>query len=253
MGKLNFRLLILFVFLLIPGTINSQENLPRPQGPVADFAGILDRNAKVDIYTIAKALWAQARFGLIVVTVKDIGDTPIEDYCANLYKNWGIGNKNSDEGALLLLSLNPRKVRIEVGYGSEGYLNDARTGRILDLYGLPAFKSGDYSKGFVNVCTAIASIVAKEKNLTLSEIPDLKDSSTVPVHKISFVHVLLFLILMAFLVGTKPGRAILLLLLMSRGGGGYRSSGFGGGFGDRGFGGGFGGGMSGGGGASRNF
>jgi uncharacterized protein len=253
MGKINLLRYIIIAFLFIPGVINSQENLLRPRGPVADYAGILDQNAINDIYTITKALWVQAKFGLIVVTVKDIGDTPIEDYCANLYKSWGIGNKDSDEGALLLLSLNPRKVRIEVGYGAEGYLNDARTGRILDLYGLPAFKNGDYSKGFVDVCSAIASIVAKEKNLTLSEVPEISDSSTAPAQKVSVVHVILFLILLSFLVGTKPGRAILLLMLMSRGGGGYRSTGFGGGFGDRGFGGGFGGGMSGGGGASRGF
>jgi uncharacterized protein len=248
---------VLPVILLLCLTLVAQSFPPRPTGPVADYAGVIDQQTQQKIATLAQALWDQAQFGLVVATIDALGNSTIDEYAPQLYKEWGIGQKGHDEGALLLLSLNPRRVRIEVGYGSEGYLNDAKTGRILDQYGIPYFKSGDFSTGMLGVSGAIAGVVAHEKGITLTS-PDVQAATDQPPPRVlSWLQLILIAVVLGLLLGTRPGRALLLLLIMSSlaggGRGGRGGGGFGGGFGGGGFGGGFGGGGSGGGGSSRGF
>jgi uncharacterized protein len=227
----------------------------RPEGPVGDLASVLNASAVSAITQISQSLWEQAGFGLVVATLPSLGDETIETYASSLYEKWGIGAKGRDEGALILLSLDPRRARIEVGYGAEGYLNDAKAGRLLDTYGIPYFKTGDYSRGFVALAAEIARIVATEKGISLAlpvRTPPRKANSPSPLS------LLFFIVIAVMLMSTRFGRSILLGLILSglfndRRGGGFSSGGFGGGFGGGSFGGGFGGGSSGGGGASRSF
>jgi uncharacterized protein len=228
----------------------------KPNGPVADYGGVINAGAQSKITEIAQALWEQAGFALIVATLSSLHGEAIDQYAPELYKKWGIGNKETDEGALLLISLDPRKVRIEVGYGSEGYLNDAKVGRILDTYGVPYFKQNDFSNGLLAVSESIALEVAKEKGVSLSISPENRQApSPATQQRVSPIKLVLGLIVLIFLLGTPFGRTLLFTMLMMSmmGGGGRRGGGFGGGFGGGGFGGGFGGGMSGGGVASRGF
>ncbi|HMD67570.1 MAG TPA: TPM domain-containing protein [Chitinivibrionales bacterium] len=237
-------------------SVYGQEYPARPSTPVADFAGVIDQPTQQKITLIAQALWEQAGFGLVVATLPKIENATIDEYAPELYKRWGIGKKGSDEGALVLLSLEPRKARIEVGYGSEGYLNDAKAGRILDEAGVPFFKRNEYSAGLLNVAVAIAGAVSHEKNLSLA-LPELQHAPLqFHFRRVSSLNTILFLIVLIFLLATPFGRTMLwtmFLMGLFSGGRGGRSGGFGGGFGGGGFGGGFGGGGSGGGGASRGF
>lgn len=247
--------LVVAVFSFISNGYSGNTGLyPRPSGPVADYANIIDAQTKMKLNGLARALWMEGRFGLVVATVPDIGDTPIEDYAVELYKKWGIGSRKESEGILLLLAMSPRKVRIEAGYGSEGYLNDAKTGRILDVYGIPSFQKGAYSEGLLNVSIAIASVVAKEKQIDLGSIQTFPVGTTVErgTGQFSLFHIILMILAGIFLLGTPFGRMLLISMLLSSGRRGF-GGGFGGGLGGGGFGGGFGGGMSGGGGASRSF
>ena len=246
--------------LLLAAVALQAETWPaRPSGPIGDYANIVDQSTRQEITTLAQALWEQAGFGLAVATVPTIGNSTIEDYAAGLYKQWGIGKKGSDEGALVLVSLDPRRVRIEVGYGAEGYLNDAKAGRLLDAYGIPYFKSGDYSTGLLAVSEAVAKIVAQEKGITLA-LPAVAGSmpEQAPLRAPGPLQLLIVAVILVLLLGTRTGRTFFMAMLVASMFGGGRSSGsggggFGGGFGGGGFGGGFGGGMSGGGGASRGF
>ena len=232
--------------LLLCISLFAQTFPPRPSGPVADYANVIDAPTQQKITTLAQALWDQAQFGLVVVTLDSLNAVTIEDYAAQLYKLWGIGRKGSDEGALVLLSLNPHRVRIEVGYGAEGYLNDAKTGRILDGYGIPYFKTGDYSPGLLGVCGAIGGVVAHEKGITLNNPDIVTPSAQGSLPRISWVQLILIALVLALLLGTRFGRTLLVVFIASSFLGGGRGSGGG-------FGGGFGGGMSGGGGSSRGF
>lgn len=249
--------LTLAAALLLAVAVGAQ--LPeRPAGPVADLAGVIDPATEARLTTLAQKLWEQGSFGLVVATVPSIGEESIEEYANRLYAKWGIGKAGTDEGVLVLLSLDPRRVRIEVGYGAEGYLPDAVAGRLLDQYGIPAFRANDYPTGIEAVCLAIAQRVAEEKKLALG-LPEAPSAQTYPEERHrGFPGGLILLMLGALALSTtRWGRALLWALLLSSltGGRGGRggSGGFGGGFGGGGFGGGFGGGMSGGGGASRGF
>jgi len=211
----------------------------RPTGPIGDYARVIDAATQQKITTLAQALWEQAQFGLVVATVPSLGNESIDEYAPELYKQWGIGKKGADEGALVLLSLDPRRVRIEVGLGSEGYLNDAKAGRLIDDYGLPSFKAGDYAGGLLEISGAIGGIVAHEKGITLSDPSVIAQTDQRPLPHVSLFQLILIGVVLLLLFGTRTGRTLFWALLVSslfsggRGGGG---GGFGGGMGGGGFG-----------------
>ena len=254
-SRKRLRLFPIFAGILLLSTsgLRAADYPPRPAGPVAHFARCIDAPTQQKIADLAEALWEQAGFGLVVATFPSLGSYSIDEYAPELYKRWGIGKKDSAEGALVLLSMDPRRVRIEVGYGAEGYINDAKAGRIIDDYGLQSFKRNDFSAGLLNVSIGIAKTVAQEKGISLTMPTGFAQASpSMPPQHLSTAKIILILIVLALLLGTPFGRSFLwMMILMSLMGGGRGRSGggFGGGFG----GGGFGGGSSGGGGASRGF
>ena len=99
---------------------------------------------------------------LVVVTVPDLQGVPIEDYGYQLGRQWGIGQKGKDNGVLLLIAQDERKVRIEVGYGLEGALPDAIAANIIQTRILPAFKRGDMVAGVVAGSQSIMKALAGE-------------------------------------------------------------------------------------------
>ena len=251
---------VLAVWLLVAAVGSSwgagPDLPPRPAGPVADLAGILDPATTDALTGVAQVLWDRARFGLVVVTLADLGDEPVDDFANRLYERWGIGEAGKDEGALVLLSMKPRRIRVEVGYGAEGYLNDAAVGRLLDEYALPALRRDDWGAGLRGLTAALALRVAAAKGVRLEGVEAPARGRTARQVDLPPGALLLILLLVGGLASTRWGRALLWALLLSAlsgGRGGRGGGGFGGGFGGGGFGGGFGGGSSGGGGASRGF
>jgi uncharacterized protein len=250
--KLIYKFLFSLLLLCSGVFAFSIDKVPKPSGPVADYAGIIETADKQQIFLIAERLWEKAKIGIVVVTLPEIGDETIEEVANRLYEKWGIGSAKTDEGILLLVSMNPRKIRIETGYGSESYLNDAKVGRILDTYAMPYLSSGRYSEGIRSTIMAVAASVGNASGND-NELQDAESTGSVP-RMPSIFKLIVFIIVAMFLLGTRPGRMILFAMILSGGRGGYRGGGgFGGGFGGGGFGGGFGGGRSGGGGASRSF
>lgn len=246
------------ILVVLAGSLFAQQSPTRPNGPVADYANVIDPSTEREIGVIAHALWEQADFALVVAAFAGIGDESIEGFATRIYEDWGIGRKGSDEGALVVLSLDPRKARIEVGYGAEGYLNDAKAGRLLDQFALPHFRNGDYASGLRALSAALAGVVQQEKGITLRApggrtVAQPTRSTGAP----SLLQFILIAIVLVVMVSTRFGRSLLMMMILSSlmgGRRGYRGGGgFGGSFGGGGFGGGFGGGMSGGGGASRSF
>jgi uncharacterized protein len=229
-------------------------NIPtRPQGPVADYASVLDGSTEAALTRISQSLWQQAKFALVIATVPSIGEESIEQYSSFLYEKWKIGAEGKDEGVLILLSIEQRKIRIEVGYGAEGYLNDSKTGRLLDNYCIPYFKKGDYSGGMLSLAVALAKEVEKEKGIALSMPVNQYRPDYEQEVQLSPVQLIFILIALVLLLSTRFGRSLLFwILVSSMSGSGRRRGGFGSGFGGGGYGG-FGGGMSGGGGSSRSF
>lgn len=213
-----------------------------PQGYVSDFAGVM---RPADREATEKLLSGLERAGgpqVAVVTVKSLNGGQVDDFATRLFERWGIGRKGKDDGILLLAAIEDRKVRIETGYGVEGYLPDATSGRLLDQYVLPAFRFGDFSGGLRSGAKALASAAAKATGVEGIAGPDPEASS--PPVRMGWGSILFMIVLILVLI-----RYPWLFLLLLQSGGSSRS---GGGFGGGGFGG-FGGGMSGGGGASRGW
>ena len=197
---------------------------------------------------IAQELYNKTGVGLAAALYQDIGEEDPREFALETAESFGIGKKGIDEGILIFAAMNQKRRSVEVGYGAEPYLPDVLVEKIQQQTLVPAFRQHKYGEGILSLAWALASHVAKEKQVTL----DLNNVSlsTAPAEKgeFSFIKAIFIFILILFLLFTKTGRHILFLMIISQmGGGGRRSGGFGGRSG--GFGGGFGGGRFGGGGS----
>jgi uncharacterized protein len=253
--KKPFFLLVLFVCFQVYAGILDQ----RPQGAVNDFAGMLAPPLRDSLEYLATALLEKTGVSLVLATSQDLSGGDIDDVATRLYETWGIGKKGKDEGVLVLLAVNERRIRIETGYGSEGYVTDAQASRIIRDYAVPFLSINRWDEGCKSTMYALAGLIAKAHNVSLPQVDGWAQDMPQPAVRIqggraNAFSVLFFILLVLFLLGTRLGRTMLLFMLLTSGRGSYGGGrGFGGGFGGgRGFGG-FGGGMSGGGGASGRF
>jgi uncharacterized protein len=268
-------LLIVSVIVLSLTLTNSNIALAEPIPPkpdenlyVFDHANLIDDSHEQEMRKIAKVLDDKTKAQIVVVTVNDLSQMELEDYALKIFRSWGIGDKEKNNGLLILVNKeslvnNQRgRIRIEVGYGLEGAINDGKAGAILDNFALPAFETGEYSKGIKDTFMVISSEIAKEYGLDLKseELSNLEDYSVKEDEGISLgtlLAIIIFIIII-ILFTKRRGRRYYRRGPFNGpffgpfgGGGGFGGGGFGG-FGGGGFGGGgFGGGRSGGGGASR--
>lgn len=148
---------------------------PQLTGRVVDDAGILDPATRQTIIDKLAAVEAKSGDQIVVVTLKSLQDTSIEDYGYQLGRAWGIGQKDKNNGALLIVAPNERKVRIEVGYGLEGSLTDAVTRLIIQNAILPRFRADDFPGGISRGVDDIIQVVsgdAEEFKRRAAQRPD---------------------------------------------------------------------------------
>lgn len=250
MKKIYTVFAALAVFLVLFSNVAFAADLPKPTKNffVNDFANVISNADEEKMQQQGEALFKECGAQVVVVTVKSLNGEDLESYSLNLARSWRIGSDKNDDGILLLLAVDERKVRIEVGYGLEGALPDSKTGRILDTYGVDRFKKNDFSTGLAAVYDSLVNEVYIEKGLDPADgYTPVEDYSPTTKEKV-IAYGIIALIVLAFIF-TKRGK---------------RKRGFvyyGGGFGGGGFsgsgssGGGFsgGGGSFGGGGSSRGF
>ena len=145
-----FRYLLL-VFALagvwLAAPLAAQPQFPELTGRVVDNADILTPEAEAALTAKLEALETQSQRQLVIATIPDLNGYDISDYGYQLGRAWGLGDESRNDGALLLVAPNDRKVRIEVGYGLEGYLTDALSALIIQNQILPAFRDGDFPGG----------------------------------------------------------------------------------------------------------
>ncbi len=260
------RWLAVVLLIFAPSVVVTAESvatLPAPTGYVSDFAGVLSPSTISGLENLCTQVDRQAHAQIAVVTIKTLdGDQSIDEFATALEDKWKIGPKNSDRGVLVLFSMAPKRWRIEVGYGLEGILNDAKVGDIGRTMA-PLASQGDFNAAIPLGVQQIARIIATDAGVTLNlaqPVHQYHRQQTAPI-QLNLMEVLLgggvILLILFFLVKTGNTGLIFFLLGNLMGGGG-RGGGFGGGRGGRdddgggGFGG-FGGGRSGGGGASGDY
>ena len=239
--------------LLCAGGLRAQQAL-EPSGFINDFAGVLSQPMKLKLESLALEVQQKTNAEISVAIVRSIDGDPVEDYANRLAERWGVGDEN-DRGALLLLSIDDRQLRLEVGYGLEPLIPDGRAGQILDGM-TPLLRQGQFDDAVARGVAETAQIIAADAGVELSGIPE---GVSQPRRRSPNIGPWIWLILM-LLLAVLPRRrrrggwrddavttAWWLGNIGGRGGGGSWGGGGGGGFG------GFGGGGFGGGGASRGW
>ncbi|MCR4426348.1 MAG: TPM domain-containing protein [Firmicutes bacterium] len=153
-------LLVSFVLLMLAvSTAGLAEPVypgrPSPPRLMNDLARMLTPAERDQIEAKLLALESATGVQFAVVVVRDLGGVSVEEYAVRLFEEWGIGERASDNGLLLLISEQDRAVRFEVGYGLEGDLPDGLVGRIMDETLLPNFRRGDYARGILEAISAV--------------------------------------------------------------------------------------------------
>jgi uncharacterized protein len=244
---------ILFSALLVHAEPASSLH---PTDYVNDFAHVLNQQTISTLDNICEQIDHEAHAQIAVVTINSLDGSDIESYAVELYKRWGIGDKASNRGVLILLAVSDRKYRIEVGYGLEPILPDGKVGG-FGREAVPILRTSDYNGAILLMAHRVAEVIAQDAGIQLRTAqPGLSREPDEELTRPSLGKIVLWLIIIVIIL-FSPLRRILFwgLLFGSLGGrhsrGGWGGGGFGGGgWGGGGGFGGFGGGSSGGGGAS---
>lgn len=147
--------------------------LPQPTGYVNDYAGVLSAETRASLESELAAFNASTTNEVAVVTVPSMNGDYIEHYAVTVFKDWGIGTKKNNNGVLLLVAKEERKIRIEVGYGLEGALPDSVAQSIINNDITPALKNGDYDTGLTQGARTI--MAATRGEYTASETQNAFD------------------------------------------------------------------------------
>lgn len=247
--------LFLFVGFFSFKVSYAQNVLAKPSNPtlVTDVAGILSPQEKQALENKLVAIDDSSSNQIAVVILPTLDGNPIEEYATKLFRTWGIGNKKTNNGILLLIAIQDKKIRIEVGYGLEGAIPDITAINIIDNDLKPAFRAKAFYEGIDKATDDIAKAAVGEYKVKREKQGKGKGSNL-----ILFVFIVFIIV---SILGRKGGggssiggggfsdMATGMFLGSLLGGGGRSSGGWGGGDSGGGFGG-FGGGSSGGGGAS---
>jgi len=240
------RFTLILLLVLVSTAI---ADLPKPIGWVSDYAGLLNSKEVTDLNSVLSSIKTSTGAEIAVVTQNSLFDYgSIEDMGYAYLDGWAVGQKDKDNGLVILIVMDPatgyRGYRFESGYGIEGDLPDGLLGQIGREELVPFFKAGDYGGGILSAVIRIGNKLGAD--LTIQ--PPARQQGKGSRGAGSFIF---FIIMIILLSGKRRGRGGLLALLLMSGMG--RSGGRSGGFGGGGFGGGFGGfggGGGGGGGAS---
>jgi len=272
MRKTHFsRTILLHGLLLFSASFCAAEDLKKihPSGYVTDLAGVIGPEARTRIEALCAEVEQKTGAQMAIVTVQSLEGESVENYAVDLYKQLGVGSKKENRGVLLLVAPTERKYRIEVGYGLEPVINDARAGDAGRAV-VPYLRQRDYGKATEIAAWQLAKYIADDAGVTLSgQPPPARNQNRGGGIGFPVFWVILGLFIFFRAISSLSGRGgggrrgggsggsgllwFLAGMLANSGGrssgGGWGGGGFGGGGGGGGFGG-FGGGSSGGGGAS---
>jgi uncharacterized protein len=138
----------------------------KPQGYVSDFANVVDAASKAKIETYCAEVERSTGAQMALVTIPSLQGEPIEDVANTIARAWGVGQKGKNEGVLLLLSIQDRRSRLEVGYGLEPILPDGLSGATLREM-RPALRQGQYGEALIAATQTIGSAIANAKHVTI--------------------------------------------------------------------------------------
>ncbi|MDB5478260.1 MAG: hypothetical protein JWM96_755 [Alphaproteobacteria bacterium] len=224
---MRFAAFLVVLILWSSAVFAAEIRFPQLTGRIVDNAHLLDEATKARLEQNLAAQEDKTGQQLVIVTVPDLQNVPIEDFGYRLGRHWGIGEKDKDTGALLIVAPKERQVRIEVGYGLEGTLTDAASSVIINRLMLPQFKKGDFNSGIAQGTQAILSMIDDPQAAKKIMVQSKQEKQGIPIGLI------IFLVLLFWLLRRSGGRGSILgplifSTMMNRGGG-FGGGGFGGG------------------------
>src|SRR6266705_2986639 len=163
-------LILGLVFLGVSFTAAEDTKRIRPTGYVTDLAGAIGAETKARLETLCAEVEQKTGAQMAIVTVGSLEGESVENYAVDLYKQLGVGSKKDNRGVLLLVAPNERKYRIEVGYGLEPVINDARAGDAGRAM-VPYLRQSDYGKAAEVGAWQLAKYIADDAGVTLSGQP----------------------------------------------------------------------------------
>ena len=160
----RWRQILLACVLLVAGVPVSAQDAPIPRfdSPVVDTTGTLDAGTRAQLERQALDLQQRKGAQLQVLMVPSTQPESIEAYAVRAFESFKLGRKGIDDGVLLVVAKDDRKVRIEVGYGLEGAIPDIAAGRVIQEYLVPKFRAGDYAGGIVDATAQLVKLVDGE-------------------------------------------------------------------------------------------
>lgn len=175
-----------FLFFL-PLMVLAYYSPGQPTGYVTDGANLFSSQEKNELETKISAFEKETSNEIAIVSIPSLQGDTIENFAVRLFEDWGIGKKEKDNGVLVLISLEDRKMRIEVGYGLEGALTDAQSFWIIDEVMKPAFRENKYYAG---VNEAVDKIIAATKG---EYVPEKKQSGGINSDWVAWLFFFIFL------------------------------------------------------------
>jgi uncharacterized protein len=164
-NRITARAIVFAVALLFSVGRVYAVTYPTPKGFVTDTAPLMTAEERQSLEAVLMQIKTDTGNEIAIVTIPSLEGEPIEDYAVKLFEQWGIGQKEKDNGLLMLIAKEDRAVRIEVGYGLEPIINDAKAGRIIREVIAPSFQQEKYGEGIANAVDAIAGELRGESVL----------------------------------------------------------------------------------------
>jgi uncharacterized protein len=190
MMQIRCRFSGVFVFVavgfLIAAGVSALE-VPYLAGRVNDQANLLDAGVESQLEERLRLLEEETGAQVAVLTIPSLEGDPLEDFSMRVVETWQLGRADADDGVLILVARDERRMRIEVGYGLESVLTDAQSGRIIDHLMSPRFRQGDFDGGVGAAVDAVASAIRGEP----VDIPE-KRAETTGFNPGSFIFLLIF-------------------------------------------------------------
>jgi uncharacterized protein len=211
-----FRLAGTIALCIVPALAFTDWKSLKPQGYVSDFAGVIDTQSRAQLEDYAARVEKATGAQLAFVTVPSLQGEPIEDVTIDLFKAWGVGQKKKDNGAMLLLSIEDRRSRLEVGFGLGGAVPDSMSGMLLDDM-RPELRQGRYGPAMIQAAVRLGETIAKDQGVQIPPPASYQRPRRISRDSLPWPLILF-------------GLFILFGFLRRGGGGGYRGGGGGGGF-----------------------
>lgn len=211
--------LSIFIFGILSAVSVFALHVPALQCPVNDTVGILTATKKAEIESFLLSNEKASQLQIAVLIVQSLEGEDLEEYSMRVADAWKLGSKEKNSGALLLIAVDERKVRIEVGYGLEENLTDAACSAIIRTVIAPEFRGGYYGEGILKGVQAMTGYALKDKTLMKLTETGRRRGDASGTLTVNIVLIILFLIILRLLRKHRRFRSIL-----------FSGSGFSGGF-----------------------